>query len=90
MRVKTRLQKTLSESERHQLEPPAKKNGTSGLYKKKQAFKYRFDFEIGYLVKSPCKECEVRKQFPKCVDDCSMLDKIHTRLSEAVSCTRNS
>jgi hypothetical protein len=51
-------------------------------------FKYKYDFEIGYLVKSPCKKCVLKKTFPKCADNCSLLDKIHTILSEAVSCTR--
>jgi len=55
----------------------------------KKTFKYRFDFEVGYLIKSPCKECDVRKYFPECADDCGTLDKIHTILSEVVSCTRN-
>jgi hypothetical protein len=54
-------------------------------YKK---LKYRFDFEIGYLTKSPCKECEKRKDFPDCTDDCNMLDKIHTILCEAISCSK--
>lgn len=53
--------------------------------------KYRhcFDFEIGYLVKSPCRECDLLGRFPKCMDTCELLDKIHLRLSEAISCTRN-
>jgi len=54
-------------------------------YKK---LKYRFDFEIGYLTKSPCRECEKRKDFPDCMDDCNMLDKIHTILCEAISCSK--
>ncbi len=54
----------------------------------KNVFKHRFDFEIGHLVKSPCRECETKMSLPKCSDDCSMLDKIHIILSEAVSCTR--
>ncbi len=52
--------------------------------------KYRFDFEIGYLTKSPCKECSHRRDFPGCEDDCRILDKIHTVLSEVVSCSRRS
>jgi hypothetical protein len=51
-------------------------------------FKFKYDFEIGYLVKSPCKKCILNKTFPKCADHCDLLDKIHTVLSEAVSCTR--
>jgi hypothetical protein len=54
-------------------------------YKK---LEYRFDFEIGYLTKSPCRECEKRKDFPDCMDDCNMLDKIHTILCEAISCSK--
>jgi len=54
----------------------------------KTVIKYRFDFEIGCLIKSPCRGCERRRNFPECIDDCTMLDKIQTRLSEAVSCER--
>ena len=56
----------------------------------KKPFKFRYDFEIGYLVKSPCKQCVHKKTFPKCADNCSLLDKIQEILSEAVSCTRRS
>ena len=54
----------------------------------KRNFKYKYDFEIGYLVRSPCKKCLQKKTFPKCAPKCVLLDKIHTTLSEAVSCTR--
>ena len=55
---------------------------------KKNMFNYRFDFEIGYLIKSPCKECDKQNNFPECVDTCKMLDEIHGILSEAVSCSK--
>ncbi|NQT10223.1 MAG: hypothetical protein HQ573_03525 [Desulfobacteraceae bacterium] len=55
---------------------------------KKSMFNYRFDFEIGYLVKSPCKECNKQNSFPECADTCKMLDEIHGILSEAVSSSR--
>lgn len=54
---------------------------------KNPRFNYRFDFEIGYLVKSPCKDCGKRSDFPQCADDCMILDGIHTLLAEAVSCS---
>ena len=54
----------------------------------KKPFKYKYDFEIGYLVKSPCKKCGLKKTFPKCAPKCLLLDKIHETLSEAISCTR--
>ena len=49
---------------------------------------YQFDFEIGYLVKSPCLQCQQRQAFPQCADTCSLLDQIHAVLAEAVSCTQ--
>jgi hypothetical protein len=51
-------------------------------------YKHRFDFEIGYLVKSPCKNCKMRHRFPDCIDECEVLDKIQTLMSGAVSSTR--
>ena len=50
--------------------------------------KYRFDFDIGYFIKSPCRECEKRKDFPECMDGCNILDKIHSILCESISCSR--
>jgi hypothetical protein len=50
---------------------------------------YQFDFDIGYLIKSPCKACDSIKFFPGCVDACHILDEIHTILSEAISCSKN-
>lgn len=48
-----------------------------------------FDFDIGYLVKSPCKDCATRHKFPGCLDNCEILDKIQTALSESMSCANN-
>jgi len=56
---------------------------------KKNVFEYRFDFEIGYLIKSPCKLCKQRDTLPKCLDDCKVIDKIQGIISEGISCTRN-
>jgi len=44
-----------------------------------------FDFEIGYLTKSPCLICENRSQLPKCHDNCNVLDKIQTLLARGIS-----
>ena len=56
---------------------------------RKTVYTYKFDFEVGYLVKSPCKECNKRENFPECIDDCSAIDKIQTILSKVRSCTKN-
>lgn len=47
----------------------------------------KFDFEIGYLKKSPCRECISRSSLPHCSDHCSLLEKIQTLLAKGVSCT---
>ncbi|PIE61731.1 MAG: hypothetical protein CSA29_01795 [Desulfobacterales bacterium] len=44
-----------------------------------------FDFEIGYLVKSPCQTCEFKNQRPKCHAGCHLLDQIQTRLARGIS-----
>lgn len=51
-------------------------------------YHHRFDFDVGYLVKSPCKDCEQRWQFPHCVDFCQMLSGIHEKLAGSVSLSR--
>ena len=44
-----------------------------------------FDFEVGYLTKSPCINCENRSELPKCHAQCVILDKIQTRLARGIS-----
>ena len=68
----------------------ARKTGSELLeyIPKLDAIGYRFDFEIGYLIKSPCRECEVRSDFPVCADTCVTLGRIQAILSEGISSTR--
>ncbi len=47
-----------------------------------------FDFEVGHLIKSPCKNCRHYGIFPRCVEACSLLDKIQDLLAMVVSSTR--
>ncbi len=44
-----------------------------------------FDFEIGYLTKSPCNECENRSSMPKCHRECHILDRLQTTLAKGIS-----
>ncbi len=54
-------------------------------------YRFTFDFEIGNLVKSPCRECERRRrEFPRCIDTCELLERIHALLAQTRSCTRGS
>ena len=49
----------------------------------------KFDFEIGYLIKSPCKTCDQRDLFPHCAENCVLLDHIQTLLARGISCSRS-
>ena len=50
-----------------------------------------FDFEIGHLQKSPCRECFDYFSFPTCMETCILLDRIQTHLARTVltSCNRS-
>lgn len=59
------------------------------MYTKSAAIR-KFDFEIGYLVKSPCKGCYLHSlSFPSCADSCKELDRIQTILAPTITCTRS-
>lgn len=52
-------------------------------------YRHRFDFDIGYLVKSPCRDCIDRDLFPTCIETCPPLDRIHTVMANSISCSRS-
>ena len=43
-----------------------------------------FDFEIGYLVKSPCRDCVSQGDLPDCIQGCEILDRIQTVLADSI------
>ncbi len=45
---------------------------------------HSFDFDIGYLVKSPCRDCASRTKLPNCINDCEILDQIQTVLADSI------
>lgn len=47
----------------------------------------RFDFEHGYLIKSPCKSCVDQTRIPDCFDNCRTLDRVQTTLAQGVVTT---
>lgn len=51
--------------------------------------KKRFDFDIGYLVKSPCRDCVTRSQFPACMAACPVLDNVQRKLARGVCSTQS-
>jgi hypothetical protein len=52
-------------------------------------YKCRYDFEIGYLVKSPCRNCKKKSEFPRCLDSCEIIDALQKKLAGGVSCRQN-
>ena len=55
---------------------------------RKIRFRSRFDFEVGYLVKSPCQGCDRRPDFPTCLNRCQVIDQIQEILAESITCRR--
>jgi len=49
-----------------------------------------FDFEIGHLVKSPCKQCAMAGNLPSCANQCEKLHAIQRILSRTMSCSNGS
>ena len=49
-----------------------------------------FDFELGYLKRSPCLTCTENKRIPQCHDQCKLLDTVRTLLARGISCQRSS
>ena len=50
---------------------------------------HKFDYDLGHLVKSPCRECRSYGMFPDCIDSCATLDRVQTALSNSLSCVHN-
>jgi len=49
----------------------------------------KFDYDIGYLVKSPCRDCGTYGRFPECMDRCADLDRIQAMLSNSLPSGHN-
>ncbi|MBA3037812.1 MAG: hypothetical protein FP814_15140 [Desulfobacterium sp.] len=43
----------------------------------------------GYLSKSPCRDCKLKKNLPACSDDCKILNQVQMDLVGIISCTNN-
>jgi hypothetical protein len=47
--------------------------------------KRAYDFDAGYLVKSPCRHCEKAGYLPGCMSQCKTLKEVQKLLSLAMS-----
>ena len=54
-----------------------------------KALAHKFDYDIGYLVKSPCRGCGTYDAFPECMDRCSLLDRVQNALCDSLSSVNN-
>jgi hypothetical protein len=54
-----------------------------------KALSQKFDYEIGYLVKSPCRDCVTYSSFPGCMDRCTLLDRVQSALCDSLSSVNN-
>ena len=48
----------------------------------------KFDFEVGYLVRSPCRACEQVNKLPTCSRSCLQLARVQTLQADSISCAR--
>ncbi|UCF91825.1 MAG: hypothetical protein JSW39_26740 [Desulfobacterales bacterium] len=49
----------------------------------------KFDFNVGYLVKSPCRDCPKLSNLPDCSEACETLNKIQAILADSISSANN-
>jgi hypothetical protein len=54
-----------------------------------KALSQKFDYDMGYLVKSPCRGCATYPVFPECMDRCSLLDRVQNVLCDSLSSVNN-
>ncbi len=55
---------------------------------KSLSYTCKFDFDIGYLVRSPCRSCSDIAKLPTCSKACAQLERVQTLLADSISCTR--
>ncbi len=57
--------------------------------KRKRDITQLFDFDVGCLMKSPCRDCPMKDDLPQCMEECNLLNQIQALLSSGVSSTRD-
>ena len=55
---------------------------------KSLSYTCKFDFDVGYLVRSPCRACTEISRLPACSQACTQLERVQTLLADSISCTR--
>lgn len=50
---------------------------------------YRFDIDIGYITKSPCRGCPINSNLPECSSCCETLAQLQELLIGSISCSKS-
>jgi hypothetical protein len=50
---------------------------------------YRLDIDIGYITKSPCRECSIKSNLPECSSRCETLTQLQELLVGSISCSKS-
>jgi hypothetical protein len=45
------------------------------------------DIDIGYIKKSPCRECPNRSRLPECAENCNTISQLQKLLAGSISCS---
>ena len=53
----------------------------------KNIIENRFDIDIGYITKSPCRECSSNNRLPECSSRCETLTQLQNLLAGSISCS---
>jgi hypothetical protein len=49
----------------------------------------RLDIDIGYITKSPCRECPIKNSLPECSSCCETLSQLQELLVGSISCSKS-
>lgn len=49
----------------------------------------KLECDIGYVKKSPCRDCSSNKKLPDCAINCKLINQLQTTLIDVVSCSNN-
>ncbi|MDY0132187.1 MAG: hypothetical protein RBR53_05910 [Desulforegulaceae bacterium] len=57
---------------------------------KKYIKRDKFDFEVGYILKSPCIDCNKKDTLPHCQKGCLVISRLQEKIAEGISCSQKS
>lgn len=53
----------------------------------KNIIENKFDLDIGYITKSPCRDCPSNYRLPECSSRCETLTQLQNLLVGGISCS---